>query len=486
MFGDIKSKDELLEKVHSAIILCLGDRPPREVDREESAAAVWLKLENIYMTKSMANHLYMKQRIKGSGNIKIRMHDEIDRVLTNVRYVPELRRNLISLGTLDDQGYSFKSGGGSLSVSKGSLVIMKAVKRNLLYVLQDKFVKLCKEKDITRHRTMAGTPQQNGLAERMNRTLLEKGSNGKWSGTPADYSNKRVLGCLAYAHLKQDKLEARTVKYIFIGYPDGVKDGKDSQISENLKLPFEVESSVPDTGSDEMQDENVTASGPKEDLSTYNLASDITRREIRAPKRFGEADLAWYALTVAEKSLRQWNMRFDEFMIGIGFVRSQYDRCVYPKKDEGGYLLSASQSPKSEEDKMKITFIPYVSGVGSLIHGMSVVALSTTETEFIAVIEAIKEGLWLKGMIADLDVKMHFIRDVIEKGDVVLMKITSEENPADVMTKSLPYAKFKKCLDLVNVVIKNLPMEARLESSIQPERIKVEIVEVCFCQIEWK
>ncbi|XP_073138957.1 secreted RxLR effector protein 161-like [Henckelia pumila] len=73
----------------------------------------------------------------------------------------------------------------------------------------------------------------------------------------------------------------------------------------------------------------------------------------------------------------------------------------------------------------------------------SVVALSTTEAEFIAVTEAIKEGLWLKGMIAELGVKQ----------DQVI--IASKENPADAMTKSLPYAKFKKCLDLVNAVIGN-------------------------------
>ncbi|XP_073125339.1 secreted RxLR effector protein 161-like [Henckelia pumila] len=71
----------------------------------------------------------------------------------------------------------------------------------------------------------------------------------------------------------------------------------------------------------------------------------------------------------------------------------------------------------------------------------SVVALSTTEAEFIAVTEAIKEGLWLKGMIAKLGVKQD--------------QIASEDNPADAMTKSLPYAKFKKFLDLVNAVIGN-------------------------------
>lgn len=47
-----------------------------------------------------------------------------------------------------------------------------------------------------------------------------------WSGQPADYANLRVLGCMAYAHIRQDKLAARALKCIFIGYPDGVKGYK--------------------------------------------------------------------------------------------------------------------------------------------------------------------------------------------------------------------------------------------------------------------
>ena len=89
-----------------------------------------------------------------------------------------------------------------------------------------------------RHKTVSHTPQQNGLAERMNKTLVDKmkcmlihsklsialwaealfttcyivngspssGINFRtpielWSSKPADYSNLRVFGCLAYAHI---------------------------------------------------------------------------------------------------------------------------------------------------------------------------------------------------------------------------------------------------------------------------------------------
>jgi len=37
------------------------------------------------------------------------------------------------------------------------------------------FLEFCKTEGITCYFTVKGTPQQNGVAERMNRTLLEKG-----------------------------------------------------------------------------------------------------------------------------------------------------------------------------------------------------------------------------------------------------------------------------------------------------------------------
>jgi len=45
-------------------------------------------------------------------------------------------------------------------------------------------------------------------------------------GRPAYYSNLKVIGALAFAHVRQDKLDARAVKRIFIGYPKGVKGYK--------------------------------------------------------------------------------------------------------------------------------------------------------------------------------------------------------------------------------------------------------------------
>ncbi|KAL8508188.1 hypothetical protein ACS0TY_018681 [Phlomoides rotata] len=50
---------KMMEKAHSAIILCLGVKALREVSKESTAKGVWDKLESLYMVKTLANRLYM-------------------------------------------------------------------------------------------------------------------------------------------------------------------------------------------------------------------------------------------------------------------------------------------------------------------------------------------------------------------------------------------------------------------------------------------
>ncbi|KAJ4717199.1 Retrovirus-related Pol polyprotein from transposon TNT 1-94 [Melia azedarach] len=363
---------------------------------------------------SMANSSICKAI--GIGSIKIRTHDGKFCTLNNVRHVPLMTKNLISLSMLDNKGFSFQGEGGVLHVCKGSNVVLKGVKRGTLYFLQgstllssvavasseidkdnmtklwhmrlghmsargmqilskgdllcghkikdlefcehcifgklhrskfpkaihrtkgtldyihsdcwglsrveslgghryfvsmiddfsrmtwvfimkhkseafknfrqwkalvenqtgkkikrlrtdnglefcwSEFDEFCKNEGIARHHTVRDTPQQNGVAERMNQTLLERarcmlsnaeltrrfwakavstacylinrgphtGINLKtpfevWSGKPADYSNLRAFGCTVYYHVNEGKLEPRAKKGVFVGYGDGVK-----------------------------------------------------------------------------------------------------------------------------------------------------------------------------------------------------------------------------------------------------------------------
>ena len=50
-----------------------------------------------------------------------------------------------------------------------------------------------------------------------------------------------------------------------------------------------------------------------------------------------------------------------------------------------------------------------------------------------------------------IDVKFHFIRDIIAEGKMLIQKTNIKRNPADIFTKPLPIFKFKQCLDLVGV-----------------------------------
>ncbi|KAA0059159.1 Retrovirus-related Pol polyprotein from transposon TNT 1-94 [Cucumis melo var. makuwa] len=74
--------------------------------------------------------------VKGSDSVLIATHDGMSRMLTNVRYVPELKRNLISLGELNRSGYTIKFENGIMKVTKGSLVKLRGTLRNGLYVLE--------------------------------------------------------------------------------------------------------------------------------------------------------------------------------------------------------------------------------------------------------------------------------------------------------------------------------------------------------------
>ena len=51
-----------------------------------------------------------------------------------------------------------------------------------------------------------------------------------------------------------------------------------------------------------------------------------------------------------------------------------------------------------------------------------------------------------------IDVRYHFVRDVIEEGSISLIKVHTNENPSDMLTKVVSGSKFQHCLELVSIV----------------------------------
>ena len=64
------------------------------------------------------------------------MFDVSTKILIDVRHVPELRKNLISLGLLDTRGYKSIVQGGVMKVYKGILLVMKSKKVGNLFLLE--------------------------------------------------------------------------------------------------------------------------------------------------------------------------------------------------------------------------------------------------------------------------------------------------------------------------------------------------------------
>ncbi|KAH9662167.1 hypothetical protein KPL70_024758 [Citrus sinensis] len=273
---------------------------------------------------------------------------------------------------------------------------------NGLEFCSKEFEEFCQKHGIKRHKTVRFTPQQNGLAERMNRTLVDKTRcmliNSKlprsfwaeavntasylvnrspssaisfktpeelWKGKPANYQNLRVFGCPAYLHINQGKLDARALKGVFVGYPDGVKGYKiwckdqgkcivsrdvvfheSVLLKENTEHETELQDNpaankqngsgtskvkvelLTDKGSKKeaaSDDERATAESeehevlelPQADLQSYQLARDRVRREVRAPVRYGYADLIAYALLCADEVTIEEPANFSEAMESV-------------------------------------------------------------------------------------------------------------------------------------------------------------------------
>ncbi|GKA40987.1 retrovirus-related pol polyprotein from transposon TNT 1-94 [Tanacetum coccineum] len=79
-----------------------------------------------------------------------------------------------------------------------------------------------------------------------------------------------------------------------------------------------------------------------------------------------------------------------------------------------------------------------------------VVALSTTEEEYMALTKAVKESIWLKGLLIELRVNLREIR---ESKEIEVAKIGAKDNAADAFTKVVPGPKFKYCMEILGVGI---------------------------------
>nr|GEY30295.1 retrovirus-related Pol polyprotein from transposon TNT 1-94 [Tanacetum cinerariifolium] len=681
-------KIDVYKKAHSALLLCLDNKVLQEVKKGDSTMGVWLKLETLYMTKSLANKLYLKKKlftfymhsdialwkksltledvlsslnsrelktrtnakddgdglyvrersdhrgnqrrgssrakskasekkflewimdvggsfhmtpmrhflfdfkefnggtvllddnracaIKGTGKVRVKMKDGSSFVLENVRYVLELKRNLISLGNLDREGYTMKLQNGKFKVIKGSLMVLLGnIKVNCVYLLDGwaelgeasvgiqenkslaqvwhkcsghineaglhklekrdvlgnkdlgrklkklrtnnglefcnhEFNNLCKESWIARHLIVAGTPQQNGLAERMNMTLLNKISIyiigvEETYGFMVRISKKlrdvEDLGCVAYSNMNQGKFKPRAIKCIFLGYPNSVK---------GYKLWWVEPTVDPHTGKNPNEDEEQYKEPQQQNLDNYVIVRDRAKRTNTIPVGYTDEgnvslsrpsgskvdDMAAYSIAIAKEEDTHEPITFQEEGTWYKIARDRGSQTL--KVSQSGYVqkitnnyrvnngklvsvtlgahfkVSLKDYSSNDYDVERISKVPYVNAIGKnhkeavkwilkylkgtadvglvygrgqgkhlhvdgfvdadyakdldkgrsvtgyvfMVHGcvvswkatlQHVVALSTTEAEYMALTEAVKESIWLKGLLIELGVNLRSV-----------------------------------------------------------------------------
>ena len=163
--------------------------------------------------------------------------------------------------------------------------------------------------------------------------------------------------------------------------------------------------------------------------------------------------------------------------LGISYQLGDGTVTGYVDADYGG----------SMDDRRSFTGYVFIMNGGAVTwdsRKQRTVAVSTTEAEYMALSDAAKEVLHLQAFLSELgvseadklvlfndnfsaqklatnpvfhartkhiDVRHHFVREVVESGKLVLQHIPSSDMPADVLTKPLPNPKHQRCAQLLGL-----------------------------------
>ncbi|KAK3038197.1 hypothetical protein RJ639_030304 [Escallonia herrerae] len=258
-------------------------------------------------------------KVVGISSIRIRMHDGIVRTLTYVRHVPELRKNLISLGTLDSNGCSYRAAGGVMRIMKGALVVTKGLKQNSLYLLQGSTVTgataTASFSDIDSDTTKLWQMRLGHMSERGMDVLSKQGLLGSKKIGKLDFYKHCVFG-------KQCRVKFSQPVHTTKGYANGVKGyrlwcpdsgssrfsisrdvsfdessmlskkrelidkGKDHGVRENVELEVRAPDSLPIIPTDKEDGSHSTEENEEPQEPQYNITRNSPRREIQPPQKY--------------------------------------------------------------------------------------------------------------------------------------------------------------------------------------------------------
>lgn len=147
----------------------------------------------------------------------------------------------------------------------------------------------------------------------------------------------------------------------------------------------------------------------------------------------------------------------------VGFTDSDYAGDLDDRKNTSGYAFMLGSRAVSQSSKKQ-----------------PIVTLSTTEAEFVAATACACQAIWMRKILEDLhfettifydnnstiklsknpilhgrskhiDVKYHFLRELTRNGTLDLIYCRSEDQIADIFTKSLKWPMFQRLRKLLGV-----------------------------------
>lgn len=151
-----------------------------------------------------------------------------------------------------------------------------------------------------------------------------------------------------------------------------------------------------------------------------------------------------------------------------GFVDADWGNVLDDRRSFSGYVFILASSPISWEARKQRT-----------------TALSTTESEYMAICEATRKAMFLRGILRSIgfsincvpewndcqsaqkfirnhpthsrskhsDIRHYFIREKLEDGTIDLRYLPTDKMPADGLTKGLTHDKHLNCVSRLGVLI---------------------------------
>ena len=130
--------------------------------------------------------------IVGMGDVRILLPNGSVWLLEKVQHIPDLRRNLILVGQLDDEGHAILFVGGTWKVTKGARVLARGKKIGTLYMTsspRDTIAVIDASTDTTLWHRRLGRMSEKGI-----KMLLSKGKLPELKSIDSDLYESCILG----------------------------------------------------------------------------------------------------------------------------------------------------------------------------------------------------------------------------------------------------------------------------------------------------